>query len=85
MKSDSLPATIEHRVAELRARCPRISFCRAALEHWVEAGEPRYALGLDIRWPQHQTLLNGPSSLSAERAVEAGFEKAARRLEEIHA
>jgi hypothetical protein len=85
MRSDSLPASIELQIAELRARYPRVTFCRAALEQWAEDGEPRHALQLDIRWPQHQTLLSGPACPSAERAVQAGFEKAARRLGEIHA
>jgi hypothetical protein len=85
VRSDPLPAFIEHRIAELRARYPRVTFCRAALEHWSEGGELRYALGLDTRWPEHQTLVSGPARPSPEQAVEAAFEKAARRLEEIHA
>lgn len=85
MRSDPLPASIEHRIAELRARYPRVTFWRAALGHWAEGGESRHALRFDIRWPQHQSLLSGPARTSAEQAVEAAFEEAAHRLEEIHA
>ena len=85
VRSDPLPASIEHRIAELRARYPRITFCRAALGHWAKGGESRHALRFDIRWPQHQTLLSGPPCSSAERAVEAGFERAGHRLEETNA
>jgi hypothetical protein len=85
VKSDPLPASIEHCVAELRARYPRLTFCRAALEHWAEDGAPRYALGLDIRWPQHQSLIVGPAQASAESAVAAAFELAAHRVERRHA
>ena len=85
MRSDPLSASIEHYIAELRARYPRVTFCRAALEHWAEGDEPRHALRLDLRWPQHQSLLSGPACASAEQAVEAAFAAAARRLEEIHA
>jgi hypothetical protein len=54
MRKDTLRADIEHRIAELCAAHPRISHCSARMEDWREGGKPRYALGLDIRWPQHQ-------------------------------
>ncbi len=85
MKHDSLQAGIEHRIAELRAAHPRISFCRATLEDWREDGEARYSLGLDIRWPQHQSLISGPACAGAAQSVAAGFDKAARMLAESHA
>jgi len=85
MKHDGLQTGIEHRIAELRAAHPRISFCRATLEDWREDGEARYSLGLDIRWPQHQSLIGGPSRASAGQAVDAGFDKAARTLGQSHA
>ena len=80
MKNDGLQAGIEHRIAELRAAYPRISFCRAMLEDWHEGAEPRHCLRLDIRWPQHQSLIAGPACGSAEQAVEAAFDVAARSL-----
>ena len=80
MKRDSLRGEIEHRIVELRAACPRISHCSARMEDWREGGKPRYALGLDIRWPQHQSLVSGPACASAEEAVEATFVKAMNSL-----
>lgn len=80
MRKDSLRADIEHRIAELRGAYPRISHCSALMEDWREAGKPRYALRLDIRWPQHQSLVSGPACASAEEAVEAAFAKATNSL-----
>lgn len=80
MKKDNLRAEIEHRIIELRAAYPRISHCSARMEDWREGGKPRYALGLDIRWPQHQSFVSGPSCASAEEAVEAAFAKATSSL-----
>jgi len=77
MKSDTLQAGIEHRIAELRAAHPRIAACHATLDEWHEDTGPRYALRLDIRWPQHQSLISGPAHASAEQAVQAAFDLAA--------
>ena len=85
MKKDGLRAEIEHRIAELCAAHPRISHCAARMENWREGGTPRYALGLDIRWPQHQTLLSGPARASAEDAVEAAFDVEATNSLTAHA
>jgi hypothetical protein len=85
MKSDSLQAGIEHRIAELRAAHPRLSVCHATLEDWPEDSAPRFALRLDIRWPQHQSLVSGPARDSADEAVRAAFDLAARSLEHAHA
>lgn len=85
MESGSLQARIQHQIADLRARYPRISACHVSLEHWHEAGEPRHALRLDIRSPQHQSLVSGPARGSAEEAVRAAFDLAARSLEQAHA
>lgn len=76
MKSDTLHAHIEHEIAELRASIPRISVCHPTLEQW----EDRHALRLDIRWPQHQSLVSGPASATPEAAVRAAFDKAAEAL-----
>jgi hypothetical protein len=78
MKSDSLQAVIEHRIADLRAAHPKITVCHATREQWHEDTGPRHALRLDLRWPQHQSLISGPARASAEEAVQAAFEKAAR-------
>jgi hypothetical protein len=80
MKKDSLQASIEHRIAELRATYPRISHCSAQMEDWREGGEPRHSLRLDIRWPQHQSLVSGPACASPENAVDAAFAKATNSL-----
>jgi hypothetical protein len=76
---------IEHRIAELRAAYPRIAVCHATLDEWHEDAGPRHALRLDIRWPQHQSLVSGPARPSVRGAVQAGFEVAAHMLEETHA
>jgi len=80
MKSDSLKADIEHRIADLRAAYPRISACSAKLEDWREAAEPRWSLRIDARWPQHQCLISGPARASAEQAVQAAFDAAVHSL-----
>jgi hypothetical protein len=84
MKHDSLQADMEHRIAELRAAYPRISDCRATLEDWREGGARRHSLRLDIRWPQHQSLISGPARESPEEAVQAAFDAATRSLT-VHA
>jgi hypothetical protein len=80
MKHDGLQARIQHGIAELRAAHPRITECRATLDRWREGAAERHALRLDIRWPQHQSLVSGPGRDSAEEAVQAGFDAAARSL-----
>jgi hypothetical protein len=78
MESESLQANIQHAIADLRAAQPRISACHASLERWQEASEPRFALQLDVRWPQHQSLISGPPRASAVEAVRAAFDLAAQ-------
>jgi hypothetical protein len=85
VKADTLQAAIEHRIAELRAAHPRIAACHATLDEWHEDTGPRHALRLDIRWPQHQSLVSGPARPNIRAAVEAAFELAARTLEGAHA
>lgn len=85
MESGGLQARIQHEIADLRARFPHIDACHASLEDWHEAGGPRHALQLDIRSPQHQSLVSGPARDSAEEAVRAAFDLATRSLEQAHA
>jgi hypothetical protein len=80
MKSDGLHAELGHRIAELRARYPRVQHCEARIEQWQEDGEPRHAVRLDIRWPQHQHLVSGPARANAAQALQAAFEKATGQL-----
>lgn len=82
MDIDSVHARIEHESAELRARYPHITDCRTALVQWNEAGKKRYSLKLDIRWPQHQTLLNGEAMEDAGAAIAAAFGRARQRVQE---
>ena len=82
MKIDSIQSRVENEHAELRALFPHIEHCHTALMRWSDAEGPHHSLGLDIRWPQHQTLVSGPARDSAEAAVEAGFELARQRLRE---
>ena len=80
MDTQSLQARIEHESGELRALYPRIKDCHAALMRWTDATGEHHSLHLDIRWPQHQTLVSGPAHDSAEAAVEAGFRTARERV-----
>ena len=81
MGVDSLQGRIEHEIVELRGAFPRIESCLSALVQWKDGEQDRYSLGLDIRWPQHQTLLSGPAQTSADAAVEAAFRLARERLQ----
>ena len=80
MKNDGLHAELGHRIAELRARHARVYSCEALIEDWQEDGEARHAVRLDIRWPQHQSLIAGPARASAAQAVRAAFDKAMGEL-----
>ena len=84
MHSD-LQARIEHEVAELRGAYPRLTACHSALRNWFEGGEPRYALWLDLRGVQHQSIVSGPACDSLDEAVQAGFDKAREALGASHA
>jgi len=75
MKSDT-HARIEHETAELRGAYPRLTSCHSALRSWAEDGVPRHSLWLDLRWREHQSIVSGPASASAEEALQAGFAKA---------
>lgn len=81
MSAENLRASIEHQSMDLRAAYPYIESCQSALVQWSEEGQARYSLGLDIRWPQRQTLLSGPAQATAEAAVEAAFRAARERLQ----
>jgi hypothetical protein len=80
MDAQSTHERIEQETVQLRAAFPQIRDCHHALVQWSEASEPRYSLYLDIRWPQHQTLLSGPARDSAEAAIGAAFQAARERL-----
>ncbi|HEX6528408.1 MAG TPA: hypothetical protein VF004_01225 [Burkholderiales bacterium] len=80
MRNEGLPAELGHRIAELRARHPRVHSCEALIEDWQEDGETRHAVRLDIRWPQHQHLVSGPARAGAAQALQAAFEKATEQL-----
>jgi hypothetical protein len=82
VEADSLQARIEHERAELRAQYPHVTDCQAAVVQWNERGEQRYSLHLDIRWPQHQTLISGEATDSAEGAIAAAFRTARQRLQD---
>jgi len=82
MDTESLQARIEHESVELRALYPHIKDCHAALACWTDAAGVHHALHLDIRWPQHQTLVSGESKDNAAAAIEAGFRTARQRVHE---
>ncbi|HEV8261762.1 MAG TPA: hypothetical protein VGQ19_13525 [Burkholderiales bacterium] len=81
MDSATLQARIQHEVADLRALYPQIEICRATLDQWKEREETRCALQLDIRWPQHQTLISGRANDQADIAVRASFDSARHSLQ----
>lgn len=82
MDRESLQARIHHEVAGFQARFPQISACRATLDEWQEEGTSRYALRLDIRWPQHQTLVSGEAKDDPLGAVRAALDAARRQLQQ---
>ena len=82
MSGESLQARIEHEGAELRALYPHIRTCHTALVRWTNADGPHYSLHVDVRWPDHQTLVSGEAKDSAEAAIDAGFRNARDRLQE---
>jgi len=84
MKSDA-QARIEHEIAELRGAYPRITTCHSALRTWYEDGAPRHSLWLELRWPQHQSIVSGTACASVEEALQAGFDKARAELGAAHA
>ena len=84
MKDDT-QARIEHEIAELRGAYPHITNCHSALRSWFEDGAPRHSLWLDIRWPEHQSIVSGPPGGSIEQALQAGFDKAGAELGGSHA
>lgn len=81
MDRDSVQARLEHECAELHASFPQLSECRTALSQWLESGALHYALRLDLRWPQHQTLLSGAPAPDPGTAIAAAFEAARSRIE----
>jgi ribosome-associated translation inhibitor RaiA len=81
MDIDSLHAHIEHQTADLRTLYPQIKDCHSAMIRWKdEGGEERYSLRLDIRWPQHQTIVSGESKDSARAAIAAAFDTAREKV-----
>ena len=80
MDPQSVQARMEHETAQLRAQFPRITACHTALVQWRHGDALRWSLHLDIRWPQHQTLLSGEAHDSAEAAIDAAFRQARERL-----
>jgi hypothetical protein len=80
MKRDPADAALEHRIADLRTRYPGIERVLARIERGPGHPAP-YAVRLDIRCPQQQTLLSGPLCLELDDAARAAFEAAAARLQ----
>jgi hypothetical protein len=83
MDSENIHARIEHETAELRSCHPRITTCHSALAQWSEGAQRRYSVNLDIRWPQHQSLIAGEARDSAEAAIAAAFQAARERLQPL--
>lgn len=82
MDSDSLQAQIQHESTELHALYPHIKNCHTALVRWTDPEGSHYSLCLDIRWPQHQTLVSGEAKDSPAAAIAAAFTTARQRVHE---
>jgi hypothetical protein len=80
MDRETLEARIHLELVELQARFPQISACRSTLDEWQEGGDSRYALRLDLRRPQNQTLVSGAAKDNPLGALRAALEAAERRL-----
>jgi hypothetical protein len=80
MKSDSFQAELEHEIGELRGAFPRVTAVRAELDEVREYDSRRFAVRLDIRWPEHQALLSGPACGAPLDALHAAFAMAKGRL-----
>ena len=84
MRSDSLQALIEHGIADLCAAYPDITSCQFALQGARDGERMRHSLWLDIRAPEHQSIVCGPACASEHEAVQAGLAKARYELEDLH-
>lgn len=82
MDVDSLQARIHLESAELHTLYPHIQKCHTALVRWVDPEGSHYSMHLDIRWPQHQTLVNGGAKDSPTVAIADGFAIARQRVQE---
>ncbi|TAK86808.1 MAG: hypothetical protein EPO20_06160 [Betaproteobacteria bacterium] len=82
MDRETLEGRIQLELAQLQARFPQVSACRSTLDEWQEDGNSRYALRLDIRWPQHQTLVSGDAKDNPLGALRAALEAAERQLQQ---
>ena len=82
MDPQSTQERIEQETVQLRAGFPHVRDCHSALVQWKDGEATRYSLYLDIRWPQHQTLISGQARDSAEAAISAAFQTARERLHE---
>jgi hypothetical protein len=80
MDPQSAQERIEQETVQLRAGFPHVTHCHTALVQWKDGDVKRYSLHLDIRWPQHQTLISGQARDSAEAAIGAAFQVARERL-----
>ena len=76
MKPNGLQASLNCRIADLRSAYPRITVCHAALQTVRDGARVRHSLWLDLRWPEHQSIVSGPVRESVEDALQAGFDKA---------
>lgn len=82
MDRETLQARIHHELAEFQACFPQIRACRSTLDEWQDEDGSHYALRLDIRWPEHQTLLSGEAKDNPLGAVRAALDAARRQLQQ---
>ena len=82
MDADAIRAHIDRKSAELRMQYPDLKSCDTALSQRREDGKLRYALYLDLRWPQTQVVVTGPVHSDAGAAIDAAFQEARHRIEQ---
>ena len=82
MDADAIRAHIERKSVELRQQYPDMTHCDSALSQRREDGKLRYALYLELRWPQTQVLVTGPVHGDAGTAIDAAFHEARTRIEQ---
>jgi hypothetical protein len=82
-RSEALEARIRNAVAELAGLYPQLSACHVAAEKVAPGPAEAFCVRLDLRFPEHQSLLNGEPCASLDLAIRSAFNAAKRRLEEL--
>jgi hypothetical protein len=82
-RSEALEARIRDAVAGLADLCPQLSACHVVAEKAAPGGCEAFCVRLDLRLPEHQSLLNGEPCASLDLAIRGAFDAARKRLGEL--